>query len=224
MEYKFKPILFSTEMVQAILDGRKTQTRRITVDWDQHKPKYIISGQGMYARKYPKPSVYMAHFKYPESGTDDCGLVAPLQPGDILWVRESFQYSDDLEEPFWYKQKYKEDFLPEYFERQTWRPSIHMPKEAARIFLKITNVRCERLQDISDNDCLSEGIELKQILEGIQHYKFYGAKYLTISVDSPNRSFKTLWELINGEKSWIKNPWVWVYTFEKVEKPENFPS
>lgn len=208
----FKPILFSTSMVQAILEGRKTQTRRITNDWDQNKPKFLISSQGMYADKYPKPAKYMAHFRYPNDSTDSVGLVAPIQPGDILWVRETFDYSDNLEEPFWYKEKYQKEYLPEVSAKVKWKPSIHMPKKAARIFLEVTSVRCERLNDISLSDCK---------LEGVTYYQ----------QDNPDvddilalEAFIKLWESINGKDSWIKNPFVWVYEFKMISKPVNWPS
>lgn len=224
----FKPILFSTEMVQAILAGRKTQTRRVLVDWDQHKPKFIISGQGMYAGKYPEPSKYMAHFRYPTESTDSCGLVAPIQPGDILWVRETFQKLESVihkEVDFLYKADVE---YHNYFNSDlvVWTPSIHMPKEAARIFLKVTKVRCERLHDISEGDAIAEGIKSHIFPEsGKPCYYFYPCNDLRDDsyLDFPQTSFYSLWQSINAKKyPWDSNPWVWVYDFERIEKPENF--
>ncbi len=105
-----------------------------------------------------------------------------------------------------------------------WNPSIFMPKEAARIFLKVTNVRVERLQDISENDAIDEGIDFFNHGYGGSPvgiwYRNY--KYGTNNC-SPKYSFQTLWDSINAKKHpWESNPWVWVYEFERIEKPENF--
>lgn len=221
----YKPIPFNTEMVQAVLAGRKSQTRRVTVDWDQHKPKFIISSQGMYGDKYPKPSKYMAHFRYPEESTDSVGLVTPIQPGDILWVREAFHKAEENE--YGVKHIYKADVLPALLSQHKFKPSIHMPKEAARIFLKVINVRCERLQDISREDCKNEGIKFREYpRKGLKNYYNYLTKsYAQPSYGriSPSHSFQTLWDSINAKKHpWSSNPWVWVYDFERIEKPENF--
>src|SRR5690606_24530768 len=90
---------------------------------------------------------------------DCCNDIKPIaNVGDILWVRETWMYSDELENPYWYKQNIEEEYLPEFHSDFKWKPSIFMPKEAARIFLKITNVRVERLQDISIEDVCSEGL------------------------------------------------------------------
>lgn len=194
-----KPILFNTEMVQAILDGRKTQTRR------------ILKVKG--CREFvPEPTWSF----------EDCekwGAKPKYQPGDILWVRERFEYSDDLEEPYWYYAKYREDYLPEYVTRIKWRPSIHMPKEAARIFLMVTNVRCERLQDISEEDAIAEGakdslnrddMKLLSNLDWVIKRPFGNHQF----------GFLALWQSINAKKHpWESNPPVWVYEFERIEKP-----
>jgi hypothetical protein len=103
-----------------------------------------------------------------------------------------------------------------------WKPSIHMPKEAARMFLKILNVRVERLQDISNEDCISEGIEIEGTEEEFIFYKNY--QYADEKHQVPRNSFISLWEKINGAGSWNKNPFVWVYEYEIIKKPENFLS
>lgn len=258
MTQKFIPILFSTEMVQAILDGRKTQTRRITVDWDQNKPTYVISSQGMYGAAYPKPAKYMAHFRCPESSTDTVGLVAPVQPGDILWVRETWQVLDTQEDDVFdnwdddvsliykvcYTYKASNDLRPngisaedwcgnwqevnedhflranerieteEVEGRDVWYPSIHMPKNAARIFLKVTSVKCERLNDITQIDAKKEGIKIDDCGSG--------KNYLAFGWTDAKSSFETLWTKIHGKGSWEVNPFVWVYEFDRIDKPENF--
>jgi len=181
---KYIPILFSTPMVSAILDGRKTMTRRKT----------------------------------------------KLQPGDVLWVRETFANNDDNTVGWFYKADYPNLKIPK------WKPGIHMPKEACRIFLKVTGVKVERLQDISPMDAVNEGVEYYDIdhyaLKGgeliadfknytwvdDQNYEDYHFPTFTNSIDS----FRSLWQSINGVESWNENPWVWCISFERIEKPENF--
>lgn len=192
---KTKPILFSTPMVQAILEDRKTQTRRILK----------IKGCKWFV---PNPEEFPTI-----SELEKWGAKPKYNAGDIIWVRESFEYSDDLDEPYLYKQQAEQDFNPEFFSEMKWRPSIHMPKEAARIFLEVTSVRCEHLQAISEEDAIAEGIEPGEI-----GFKSYNPKNI-FEVDAL-WSFQNLWESINGKGSWKQNPWVWVYEFKKIENPE----
>lgn len=207
----FKPILFNTEMVKAILAGRKTQTRRVI------KNEMTISVLG-----------YMI-----EGGkrTDDfVQRNAQYKIGDILWVRETFAKPPltAFGVPYIHKAGFDRTICG-------WKPSIHMPKEAARIFLKVTKVRCERLQDISQSDSLAEGILVeKQPLknnDGWHYPKNYLAKNngdfgpTHFGIGQYKISFETLWDSINAKKHpWESNPWVWVYDFERIEKPENFLS
>jgi hypothetical protein len=132
-----------------------------------------------------------------------------------------------LEHPYLYKQKELEEWLPEFFKRMTWKPSIFMPKIACRIFLEVTNVRVERLNDISESDAIAEGIYAKPgSVSGTRWYtKFISkteARLEGLFTESAKECFKSLWESINGKESWEANPWVWVYDFKRVEKPENF--
>lgn len=207
-----KPILFSTEMVQAILAGSKTQTRRVL----KPQPKEGFT-----------PRIYKGNDEkwYLESRKSNTELEfinwnVP-QKGTIIWVRETWSYgSDSL--PFIYKSGYPNN-IPYHFEnipdisKIKWKPSIHMPKEAARIFLKIIDVRVERLQDISEYDAICEGIEL---LESTNLYKDYEDRHN--SLNHARISFASLWNSINSELTWKSNPWVWVIDFERIEKPENF--
>lgn len=191
---KFKPVLFRTPMVQAILEDRKTQTRRV----NNHP---YFSKEELLEHTLPK-----------------------YQVGDVLWVRETFELvpvqvasirEADLITKM--KFKYKADG-EECFER--WKPSIHMPREAARIFLKVTNVRLERLQDISESDAIAEGVELYDT----NLYKDY-SNFKLSGVSRAKVSFATLWDKINGQeetKNWLADPFVWVYEFERVEKPKDF--
>lgn len=204
---KERPILFSDQMVRAILEGRKTVTRRVM------KPQPDFLGS-MVDPNTP--------FK-----TLDAGLHARItcpygQPGDRLWVREAWAADAQVDaiaphdlsqgEPIWYP--------ADLSVRQTGcsmiskgrvRPSIHMPHWASRILLEITAVRVERLQDISEKQALAEGVELEG--EGVCWAGAAGT-----ASDSPVESFRLLWELINGAGSWNANPWVWCVSFRRVEQ------
>jgi hypothetical protein len=175
------PILFSTPMVQAILEGRKTMTRRIV----KFKP---------FNEKHSRPK----SVPFFDHSTNSISIFPYGKIGDILWVKETFT------EYFPGEFEYKAGFTDEPIK---WKPSIFMPKAAARIFLKITDIRVERLQDMSREDCKKEGVLL-----GNDNGKFAGWHDV----------FRDLWEKINGPDSWVSNPWVWVISFERCEKPENF--
>ena len=223
---KTKPILFSAEMVQAILEGRKTQTRRtkglekVNENPDGHTfNSFSIDNKN-------------ATFKRLEGMWQ--GVDVPYQSGDILWVRERFCIVDS-------DMKHKQTGMPYAYYAGTdseglevakeygfkWKPSIHMPKEAARIFLKVINIRVERLFQITAKDAIAEGVECK-IVENMKEYRAYLVKDSehvfgkNSYPDTPECSFLELWEKINGNESVNSNPWVWVIEFERVEKPENF--
>lgn len=201
----FKPILSSTEMVQAILAGRKTQTRRISgLKKINTEPDHFGLGNVRWNK------FWNFYRKSTEKGQF---IHSNFQIDDILWVRETFGItaignmykasvcSPDCDKPL-----------------SGWKPSLFMPKEAARIFLKVTNVRCERLQDISEGDAISEGVKLFDT----NLYKDYEDNK-SPGVGKARVSFATLWDSINAKKHpWESNPWVWVYDFERIEKPENF--
>lgn len=212
------PILFSGEMVRALLDGRKTQTRRIV------KPhivdRFVLDSDGKLLGSYKEGDVD----SYPT--IDD----APYQPGDILYVREtwtigdvgSYSYNYGPERrvvDFYYKaddsmeckivSEELADKMETLLERleaggdegMNWKPSIHMPKEAARIWLEVTNVRVERLQEITYDDCLREGMWN------------YGTDVDTLA------AFQELWQNLNAKRGygWDVNPWVWVIEFKRLE-------
>lgn len=185
MKPKQRPILFSIPMVEAILEGRKTQTRRIAKlqPFEGEYYMQIATDEFVYVSKNAYSGPYQCPF----------GKV-----GDILWVRETWGVCSNL--PLGTGYIYKADDYPKYMEPCKWKPSIHMPKDACRIFLKITDVRVERLQDISDEDAKAEGVKTE-----------YG---------SYRHGFIQLWKSINGEESWNANPWVWVIEFERIEKIE----
>lgn len=210
---KAKPILFSGPMVQAILEGRKTQTRRIVKPQPEEtraKGKKVLevkeyntanTSQGL--------AYYWKKDGYGEWESSE-SFSPKYQTGDILWVRETFtEGSDSL--PFVYRAGYP-DYIPAHIENipaienMKWKPSIFMPKAACRIFLKVTDVRVERLQDITEQDAKSEGVFDNNFnANGITQFK---------------SGFHDTWESIHGKGSWNDNPWGWVYSFEKIEKPK----
>lgn len=212
-----KPILFNTEMVRAVIDGRKTVTRRVVKDYDKYESLLGID------LKFPM-QVYKA-FK------------APCEPGDVLYVRETWNYgyveTSDSEgsceawfetvdyrtysehsylhacSSFWYRADADNPLdviIP-------WRPSIHMPREAARIWLRVKSVSVERLQEMHAEDSLHEGVKL--FLGGI------------LNRESPLKPFSDLWDSTvrpadRDRYGWDANPWVWRIAFERCEKPEGF--
>jgi hypothetical protein len=235
---KQHPILFSTPMVQAILEGRKTMTRRILKPSSQKQAEWLdpwllnsANIVGLCRRHegdgYGDFGVQLGHPK----GGPLCWVKCPFgQVGDILWVRETFvrgvwgdgwTVSDPM---YWYRaddnngidwhneEKGEPGPIP-------WKPSIHMPYDACRLFLRITDIRVERLQDITEADAINEGIESKW---NSFDENFIYRHYLKSNKYGPSsiHSFQTLWESINGEESWDKNPWVWVISFEHIEKPQ----
>ena len=220
MATQYKPILFSTEMVQAILEGRKTQTRRLHgLDEIKKNPN---DWTFYYFSKDDKRT--FAHFRKQEDNKIKSIFgTSPYQIGDILWVRETWQTTWNENKKSW-DTIYKADggYWIDDDGIMKWKPSIYMPKEAARIFLEVSNVRVERLKDISEEDAIEEGIEIIHYAENILPvFRNYLLKEKKGTLN-PRLSFRTLWEKINGEDSWNANPWVWVYEFKVVEKPKDF--
>lgn len=208
---KERPILFSTPMVQAIIRGDKTQTRREVKGishplWNLDLFRYDgINEQGSHIMVNDIMGVY-------------AGIECPYgKVGEILWVRETWQHTKCLNlnpEDENYGYVYKADNQPwDDYENWKWKPSIYMPKEACRLRLKITDVRIERLQDISKKDAIAEGVEIIGDYDGLKLYKDYLGDDGFIS---PSSSFHTLWQSINGSESWYSNPLVWVITFKAL--------
>lgn len=185
---KESPIPFSTEMVQAILEGKKTMTRRIFKDNPRVKS---YNGPVDLKEMYKNFQPYLLSFsKYGEHN-------------DILWVRETFS-------PFGEGHIYKADALPEFEDLDIkWRASMFLPKEAARIWLQITDITIERLQDITNEDALKEGIKVIEHDEAHYDYMNEGGSYA-----HPRGSFFSLWRKINGDESLDLNPWVWAISFK----------
>lgn len=186
---KIRPILFNTDMVRAIRRGRKHATRRIAkkIPVETHRVEALDDG------------IFECHWGGYQNDTGMfcdgiCTVSALYQTGDILYVRETWrEHSPGFPQLFIYKADYS-------FCDVKWKPGIHMPKEAARIWLKVTDVRAERLQDIDDSGIMAEGLEIGCDFENIWNN----------TVKKPDMP----------RYGWEANPWVWVIEFKRCEKPE----
>lgn len=201
---KERPILFSGPMVRAILEGRKTQTRR-TMRWQVCEPGIVQMSRPGYCEIVNEHGARIPGFHCPYG-----------KPGDRLWVRESIEL---ISEGSISVSAYCADGAITKADAWPWQrkklPSIHCPRGLSRILLEITSVRVERLQDISDADCHSEGaIRCARPDEFSVHscIGVDGYAYL-----SPLGAFFGLWTKINGRESWNANPWVWVIEFQRVQ-------
>jgi len=206
-----RPILFNGAMVRAILSGAKTQTRRavkgFALDWlgkARFTPEYVAN-----------------------PGNDLCPFG---QPGDRLWVRESFtdlrgtgiEHRPNIDGPI-QRYAYSADTLPgspgDYARKDygiKWRPSIHMPREACRLVLEITAVRVERLHEISESDAIAEGAD-ENVLADIRLPRTHARAGLPMVHADCREVFADLWDTTGGD--WDSNPWVWVIEFKRVEVP-----
>ena len=210
-----KQTLFNTEMVQAILAGRKSQTRR-PIDWD-------ISNS-------MDGDVASGYFVQTDGGLMDSLELCKYQKGDILYVRETWkiEWLDDNElemaityeaDEIWEYIKFTPNRFSKfkkYYDKKGWQPSIFMPKEAARIFLKVTDVRIERVQDINPENSIAEGLNV------CCDCKEHGGCYLpNVCAYLPN-TFKKVWNPIYKSKGygWDTNCWVWIIEFERCEKQD----
>lgn len=200
---KERPILFSGPMVRAILEGRKTQTRRII--------KIPSWGQGD-IELCDKAGMGQSAIDWPNVVCKATGCLAEIPcpygwRGDRLWVRECWRFGYPVKlkgpsmniESLQYRADYS-DSTP-----VPWRPSIHMKRKDSRITLEIVRVRAERLQDITEEDAIAEGNEV------------YNDKTTAkFCIPGPTYRFEHLWKSINGDDSWAANPWVWVIEFKRV--------
>lgn len=221
---KIKPILFNTDMVKAILKGSKTQTRRI-VNFDKiAKQSGCTKGTLAYSDTFKSWAVFNGN-----NDVDLCLIDAPIEKGDVLWVRESFYKHYETPKDykgikpganFYYTASVneKKEWLQLWYKKM---PSIFMPKKACRIFLEVTNVRVEKLRDISESDSKAEGVAFLRGETDKFGYKCYTDDY-AIGYATAKDSFLSLWQSIHGAKSDLDNPFVWVYEFNKVDKPSSF--
>ena len=218
-----KPILFNTEMVQAILKGNKTSTRRpikrtpcndepcgygFWKDYSEHDKRWYI-------KDYTHAPVWWTLEEY-------ISKFSIYHIGDTIWVRETWQESEcfdnNIKGKYCYRANDEEnDFANEF--KVKWRPSIHMPKTAARLFLKVTDIRIERLQDITEDGAKGEGI--RSFTKDDVVFK-YSSTDEFVWQDAPRtakEAFEKLWDSCGykSPKSWPFNPWVWVIEFEKMK-------
>ena len=233
-----KPILFNTEMVRAILDGRKTVTRRAVKPQPKLPYCHEIDGAWFWTSKDADDDMMDWWPSY------ENGLRSPYRPGDILYVRET--WGDYSECPprgagyYLYRADYPDGAKTDtswdgvVYDLPRWRPSIHMPKEAARLFLRVKVVRVERLQDITEEQAIQEGVyqlpDDGRLNSGCWTYKAnpyendpFGKVW---SKDEGARNcFRWLWESTvkasdRDHYGWIANPWVWVIEVERIKKEE----
>lgn len=211
-----KQILFNTEMVRAILDGRKTCTRRVIKPQPYGKCTYPL---GFVTDSTEKKEVGCFGFGIDEYGGSIQYAKPSYQPGDILYVRETWKNAPN---GYYYYEDWQRDDIADVTK---WKPSIHMPKEAARIWLKVKDVRVERLQDITPKDAENEGV-------GDLFYEDigYSEKNYGTEVDKDygiaREQFAWLWDSTIKKSDLDRygldaNPWVWVIEFERCEKPES---
>lgn len=218
-----KPILFNTEMVRANLDGRKSCTRRLVKPQPDEKHTYPL---GFVTDSTEKRDIGCFGFGIDEYGGSVQYAKPPYHIGDILYIRETWQYLYELdgnEQVIEDTGKYyyaATDTIPfnAYVDKNgvehdhaPWRPSIHMPKEAARIWLKVTDVRVERLQEITIDGIRNEGLSSMAVHAG--------------DMEIALKEWENLWNSTIKKSDldrygWNANPWVWVIEFERCEKPE----
>ncbi|MRX40599.1 hypothetical protein GJU43_15030 [Flavobacterium sp. LC2016-23] len=215
MENVYKPILFSTPMVLANIDGRKTQTRRTNglekINVSPESWQYCgfsIKGD---IKKGIDPNIYYVFRNITTNSRLE--IRGKYKTGNILWVRERFTEWPEGEFQYFASTAMGDEL-------GIWKPSIHMPKKASRLFLKVKSVKVEQLRDIFHSDARAEGVDFI-VRPNPTRTVFYN--YLTKVYDSNELySFMTLWQSINGEDSWAFNPWVWVIEYERIEKPLDF--
>lgn len=215
-----KPILFNTEMVRAILDGRKSCTRRINKDAND----YVVPDMEFYNADKRTYAVHNFADKEQMEQLSTAERTCPICPGDVLYIRET--WTEECGK-YYYRADYDSDYLDPCetlsggypascrnhlgcdgcmatSTRIHWHPSIHMPKEAARIWLKVTDVRVERLQDMTDDDAEAEGC----------------FDYTSTALGFPDVWDSTIKKSDLDRYGWDANPWVWVIEFERCKKPE----
>ena len=241
-----KPIIMSTEDVRAILDGRKTMTRQVIkprpTHWDDGERVYdkdSIVGPEFYApvrvdkngEQYPGKEVYGIY-----SDDGEYGCKAPYQPGDVLWVREKwrtvdYEYCDGKWSAAVERVDGTKDMRVSWYDNSDvgipyegpystigWKPSIHMPREAARLFLRVTDVRAERVQEIAFLDALDEGIKADFVPpDGWVEDDAIAIAGAMRSRNGATAAFRALWDTRNAKRGygWDSNPWVWAIKFEK---------
>lgn len=223
---KERPILFSGPMVRAMLEGRKTQTRRVVkcshLDYGGAGGKDSTEWNDPAFWGYECENGEWVMLEATEKG--DHQLPCPYGvPGDRIWVRESFATVNPRagcelnRRPEFDGVRYMATWDKAH--HGGWKPSIHMPRWASRITLEVTGVRVERLQEISEEDAIAEGIERSEF-GGWKHYPHEGDYCACGDWKMPQNSFMSLWQSLDnyGPDSWAANPWVWVIEFKRLEE------
>ncbi|WKD48244.1 hypothetical protein [Microbulbifer spongiae] len=214
---KERPILFNGPMVRAILEGRKTQTRRIIGSKKKPVDIFIQDTQFIDGKEQS------LGFEDENGGWFDTEEMCPYgHKGDRLWVRETHHLSHHN------ALTYRADYNHNPFDEEEcgedcsmvgekWRPSIHMPRWASRIDLEITNIRVERLREVSPEDAYCEGVT-REMRNGFGYACDESEEIF--NMHQSKETFRFLWESIHGEGSWDANPWVWVIEFKRVESTQ----
>jgi hypothetical protein len=212
---KERPILFSAPMVRAILEGRKSQTRRIV----KPQPEEVGFGKNSEVKPYCTGTAWpLAYYEMRGACWNSSQPLISRYggAGDRLWVRETWAKDPDAH-PAEAGPLYRATD-PGWDEDDThlkWKPSLYMPREFSRITLEITDVRVQRVQEISAEDAKAEGIEF----DAKWGWKLYGKDYERLNqwTKDPRWSYEKLWDEINGKKApWGSNPWVWAITFKRI--------
>jgi hypothetical protein len=220
-----RPILFSAPMVRALLAGTKTETRRVMKRQKQHDfTDYTLFGQQGHPDDeaarcggWAEPWVAIEHAPdWPDGKENQCSCPHARRRGDWLWVRETHFINDYRRANVPAAERkdceihYRADPLPcmEGEEGEiTWTPSIHMPRWASRIRLEVTQIRVQRLQEITEADAQAEGAEPNDSYAGPEKDRHRGWRH----------GYRILWEQINGAGSWAVNPWVWAIEFKRIK-------
>lgn len=225
-EVKERPILFNGPMVRAVLAGDKAQTRR--TNGLEYFSRVENDPDGWWCARVADGNAYMVYKQSPHERAVKCPYG---QPGDRLWVRETWSHANNRIAPYspGVPVHYRADYLDEPDgadgelavggKYRFWLPSIHMPRSASRQVLEITGIRVEKLQQISSADAKAEGT----VPDKVRQFNLFGADaaqrelaYRDAAVDP----FRRIWEEINGIGSWHKNPWVWVVEFRHLAGKE----
>lgn len=199
-----KPILFNTEMVRAILDGRKDATRRIV--------KGFIPNDAVWGYTAFTPKGYISCRGTFADGYGEKFFKLPCEPGNILYVRETWKKAPN---GYYYYEDWQKNVIADITK---WKPSIHMPKEAARIWLKVTDVKVERLQNITEDGSKAEGaIDNRGFIHSPdnEYDRIHTAREHFIEIWNSTIKKSSL-----DRYGWDASPWVWVIEFERCEKPE----
>jgi hypothetical protein len=203
-----KPILFNTEMVRAILDGRKSCTRRICKDANE----CTVPDMEFYNADKRTYAVYNFVDKEHMEQLSTAERTCPICTGDILYVRETWKKAPN---GYYYYEDWQRNDIADITK---WKPSIHMPKEAARIWLKVTDVKIERLQDVTEDGAKAEGaIDNRGFIHSPENEydRIHTAREHFIRIWNSTIKKSNL-----NRYGWDASPWVWVIEFERCEKPE----